>query len=327
MISVIVPAYNLSGCIVRTLDSILAQTYRDFEIIVVNDGSTDNTGSILDAYAAEYPGLIRVIHTPNCGVTNARLTGIRAARGQWIGFVDGDDLIDPDMYRHLLEQAKCYDADIAHCGYQMEFSDGRVHYFHNTGKILLQDTMEGLRDLLTGDMVEPGLCNKLYRRHLFEDLLRNADPLADIRINEDLLMNFYLFRNADRAVFEDICPYHYLVRQGSATRQKLNPATICDPIRVKESILGMAPQELLHLARRAYLSTCVDTCNRIVASGQRELDAVLAQIRNMIIDHYGWKKLLSRKQRLLAVLLRNTPWLYRIVYSVYSAWFMKNPYV
>lgn len=327
MISVIVPMYNLQDYVVRTLNSILAQTYQALEIIVVNDGSTDNSGYLLDAWAAEHPDRVRVIHIPNGGVTNARLTGVRAARGEWIGFVDGDDLIDPEMYQRLMDNASHFGADISHCGYQMEFSDGRVHYFHNTGKIMEQDTMSGLRDLLTGDMVEPGLCNKLYRRRLFDEILQNPAVLADIRINEDLLMNFYLFRNADKSVFEDICPYHYLVRQGSATRQKLNPATLYDPIRVKERILGEAPADLLTLAQRAYLSTCVDTCNRIVASGQRELKAEFVRIRENVIAHYGWKDLLSQKQRMLVILLRYSPWLYRFVYRCYDTWFMKNPYV
>ena len=327
MISGIVPVYNLRDCVVRTLESILAQSHRDLEVIAVNDGSTDDSGRVLDAWASGHPGRVRVIHIPNGGVTNARLTGIRAARGEWIGFVDGDDLIDPDMYRRLLDNAARFEADISHCGYQMEFADGRIHYFHNTGKILEQDTLSGLRDLLTGELVEPGLCNKLYRRRLFDELLDHPEPLAGIRINEDLLMNFYLFANADKAVFEDICPYHYLVRQGSATRQKLDPAAIHDPIRVKERILQEAPAELEKLARRAYLSTCIDTCNRIVVSGQRELRQDLAQIRREICTHYGWRNLLSRKQRLLAVLLRRWPWLYRLIYRVYHTWFMKNPYV
>lgn len=326
MISVIVPVYNLRDYVVRTLESILAQTYQALEIIVVNDGSTDDSGRILDAWVSEHPDRVKVIHIPNGGVTNARLTGIRAARGEWIGFVDGDDLIDPGMYQRLMDNARQFDADISHCGYQMEFADGRIHYFHNTGSILEQDTMSGLRDLLTGDMVEPGLCNKLYRRDLFDEILRHPESLADIKINEDLLMNFYLFRSANKSVFEDICPYHYLVRQGSATRQKLNPAAIHDPIRVKARILAEAPRELMPLAQRAFLSTCVDTCNRIVASGQRELKADLTRIREVIITHYVWKDLLSRKQRMLVVLLRHAPWLYRLVYRVYNTWFMKNPY-
>ena len=96
MISVIVPAYNVESTIIRTLDSILAQTYLSIEVIVVDDGSTDKTGKIIDAYSSQHEQVV-VIHTQNQGVTVARLTGVARASGEWIGFVDGDDEIESDM--------------------------------------------------------------------------------------------------------------------------------------------------------------------------------------------------------------------------------------
>ena len=150
MISVIVPAYNIESYIARALDSILSQTYSEIEIIVIDDGSQDETGVIVDRYADENPGKVIALHVPNGGVTKARLTGVRYASGDWIGFVDGDDKIEPDMYERLLSNAERYHAQISHCGYQMCFSDGRVHYFHNTGCIVLQDKEKGLKDLLDG---------------------------------------------------------------------------------------------------------------------------------------------------------------------------------
>ena len=104
-ISVIVPVYNVAADLPRCLDSILAQSYPHVEIIAVDDGSTDESGAILDAFANRYPS-IRVIHKENGGVTSARLRGIEEATGEWIGFVDGDDMIEPDMYQRLLDNAK-----------------------------------------------------------------------------------------------------------------------------------------------------------------------------------------------------------------------------
>ena len=131
-ISVIIPAYNIAPWLPRCLDSILAQTYPKLEIIVVDDGSADNTRQVMEDYAAR-DGRIRPIFKENGGVTSARLAGVAAATGEWVGFSDGDDAIDPDMYRHLLENAHTYDADISHCGHRVEFPDGRVAYVHNTG--------------------------------------------------------------------------------------------------------------------------------------------------------------------------------------------------
>ena len=133
-ISIIVPAYNIETYLARTLDSILAQTYPNIEVIVVNDGSKDGTGAVLDRFATQDPR-IRAIHKENGGVTSARLRGLAEATGEWIGFVDGDDLIEPDMYARLLENALKYDADISHCGYRMVFPS-RVDYYYNTGKLL-----------------------------------------------------------------------------------------------------------------------------------------------------------------------------------------------
>ena len=132
LVSVIIPAYNIEDYIGRCLDSIISQTYKNLEIIVVDDGSRDYTGEILDNYAKK-DRRIKVIHKENGGVSSARNKGIEAAEGDYIGFIDGDDLIEPEMYKTLVDLLEEENADIAHCGYQMVFPD-RIDYYHNTGK-------------------------------------------------------------------------------------------------------------------------------------------------------------------------------------------------
>ena len=177
-ISIIIPAYNLEDYLGATLESVLAQTHRTIEIIVVNDGSKDGTGAVADRYAQK-DSRVRVIHKENGGVTSARLRGVAEATGEWIGFVDGDDLVEPWIYEHLLKNALKYTADISHCGYQMVFPN-RVDYYYNTGRLVQQDRASGLNDLIRGQFVEPGLCNKLYRRELFEPLLKENLSLIHI---------------------------------------------------------------------------------------------------------------------------------------------------
>lgn len=229
-ISIIVPAYNIESYLPRCLDSLLAQEYADLEIIVVNDGSKDNTGAVMDSYAAK-DSRVKAIHKENGGVTSARLRGLAEATGDWIGFCDGDDFVEPDMYARLMENANKHHAAISHCGYKMMFPNGKIDYYYNTGKLTAQSGKQGCTDLLEGSFVEPGLVNKIYRRELFAGLADWLD--ASIRINEDLLMNFYLFRQADMAVFEDFCPYHYILRKGSAAVSKLNEHKLADPIKVQ----------------------------------------------------------------------------------------------
>lgn len=327
MISVIVPAYNIRDYIGRAVDSILAQTYSEIEIIIVDDGSTDGTAEVIDNYATQNPAKIRALHIPNGGVTNARLTGISCASGDWIGFVDGDDEIEPDMYERLLTNALKYHADISHCGYQMVFSDGRVNYFHDTGGLVQQDKLTGLKDLLAGSVIEPGLWNKLFRKTLFHRLLHGNLMDLSIKINEDLLMNFYLFREAERSVFEDFCPYHYIVRNTSASRQKLNEHKIYDPIKVKEQILAAAPNAIQEKAQRAYLSTCINVYNSMILTTQPELEKDRQNVRQMIISHWDLASCLSKKQHLLARLIRYVPGLYKPIYQFYSIHILKSPYI
>ena len=211
LVSVIIPAYNIEDYIGRCLDSIISQTYKNLEIIVVDDGSRDHTGEILDNYAKK-DRRIKVIHKENGGVSSARNKGIEAAEGDYIGFIDGDDLIESEMYKTLVDLLEEENADIAHCGYQMVFPD-RVDYYYNTGKKKIQTTEEGLKDLLSGEMIEPGLVNKLYKK----ELIKNCRLDETVKINEDLLMNYQLFKLSQKSVYYDITPYSYMIRSSSAT--------------------------------------------------------------------------------------------------------------
>ena len=234
LISVIIPVYNISPYIERCVQSVLRQSYSSIEIILVDDGSTDGSGTILDRLAYE-DVRIKVIHQTNGGVTKARLTGVEAAAGDWIGFVDGDDFVESEMYEHLLHNAHIYNAEISHCGYKMVFAN-RVDYYYNKGGLTIQDNRTGLKDLLDGTFVEPGLWNKLFRRSLFHELLHNNQMDTSIKNMEDLLMNFYLFREANKSVYEDFCPYHYVIREGSAATKKKNKNKLRDPLRVLKII-------------------------------------------------------------------------------------------
>ena len=319
-ISVIVPVYNVAADLPRCLDSILVQTYPDIEIIAINDGSPDNSGEILDQYAAKHTNL-RAIHKENGGVTSARLCGVREATGDWIGFVDGDDEIEPDMYEHLLNNAVEYDAQISHCGYQMCFADGRVNFFHNTGVLEQHTRTAAIQELLSGERIEPGLCNKLFRSALFQ----GWEMDTTIRINEDLLMNYYLFSAAETSVFEDWCPYHYIVRNGSASRAKMNHNKIYDPIRVKDMIRKIAGAETRNDAQRAYINTCVNTYHALLSVGSAHRND-LQKVRAILKKEKAYFSLLGKKRGLMAQLITAVPFLYKPVYRFYSRFFQKSVY-
>ena len=173
------------------------------------------------------------------------------------------------MYARLLENMKRHDADISHCGYQMVFPS-RVDHYYNTGRLVVQEKEQGCADLLEGRFVEPALVNKLYRRELFAGLDSWMDQ--SIRLNEDLLMNFYLFRQAKRAVFEDICPYHYVLRKGSAATSRVSEYKLRDPLKVLRILMDeTGDMPLWHrIVQRRLIYQLIGSATMSLA-GQREL--------------------------------------------------------
>lgn len=215
-ISIIVPIYNIEKYLSRCLDSILAQTYKNLEVILVDDGSVDNSGMIADEYARNDQRII-VIHQVNKGVSAARNAGLDLATGDYIGFVDGDDYIESDMYEILMRIIDEQQVDIAHCGYQMVYPS-RIDYYYNTREKQKMNREEGVFELLKGRKIEPGLWNKLYKAELFKEI-RLPIGIAE---TEDLLCNFELFCLAESSFFYDVSKYHYMLRSGSATSETLS---------------------------------------------------------------------------------------------------------
>ena len=141
LISVIVTAYNIERYLPRCLDSLIAQTYQRLEIIVVDDGSTDRTGQICDRYAAECPR-ISVIHKENGGPSAARNAGVKIAKGDYIGYVDGDDWVEPDMYEEMLRACTDLQVPVAICTYR-QVGEG-AEKIHPTGNVMLLDRNRAL---------------------------------------------------------------------------------------------------------------------------------------------------------------------------------------
>ena len=258
LISVVVPAYNLAPYLPRCLDSLLSQQYSNLEIIVVNDGSTDSTSEVIRVYAEKWPTRIRIVERENTGVFKARLDGVANANGEWIGFVDGDDTVEPDMYRRLLKNALEYGAEISHCGYKAIEPDGKtITCFYNRGIRLEQDSIGGVRDLLSGRFVEPGLWNKLFHKSLFQRMMASATSLdTSVKINEDLYLNYYLFKYARKSIYEDFCSYIYWRRDGSASRQFFNLDRVIDPVKVMKHICDDGYQPVQDIVVPRYMAVC-----------------------------------------------------------------------
>ena len=282
LLSIIIPAFNIEQYISRCLDSLINQSYKNIEVIVVNDGSTDSTGDIIDSYVKK-DNRIKVIHKKNEGVSIARNTGIHLAKGDYIGFVDGDDTVDDEMFETLIQNAINYNTDISHCGYKMVFPS-RTDYYYNTGDIVIQDNQEGLKDLLKADRVEPSLNNKIYKSSLFKDIRLNSK----IKHNEDLLANFYLFKKATKSVFYDKCFYNYMIRKGSAATRQVNKNKIVDPILVLEEIKNSLEKgtDLYEIAYKRYLGSLIGVCRNKVCRSNIEYIHYTKEAKEKLKEEY-----------------------------------------
>lgn len=321
-ISVVVPAYNTAPWLNRSLDSLLAQTYENLEVIVVNDGSTDDTMQVLDDYAAAHDR-VKVIHKENGGVTSARLAGAAAADGDWIGFMDGDDFVEPQMYARLLENAHSGNADISHCGHQILFADGRVEFVHRSDSVRHQDHRTGLWELLDNREVSLSLCTKLYRRELFAGLENWMD--TSIKYNEDLMMNYYLFDRAKSAVFEGVCPYHYILRKDSASCKGISENYIFDPIRVRQILLERCTPEMQNDVRQALIRNLLFNYAQLtVHKDRKQYGAFRQRVRKLLQEQKNWFHLLSARNRILANMICIAPWTFRIAYGAFVALFQRE---
>lgn len=320
LISIIVPVYNVAPFLHRSIGSIISQNYQNLEVIAVDDGSTDDSLITLNQLA-ESDSRIHVIHQENHGVTAARLAGAEAASGEWIGFMDADDEIESDMYERLLKNALDNQADISHCGYQMVFPS-RVDYYYNTGRYVVQDKREALKELL-GGLYEPGLWNKLFRRSLLDQLLHENRINLGIRINEDLLMNYYLFREAHLTVFEDICPYHYMVRKGSAATSAIKPYKLIDPGTVRRILMDETKEdtELYSLCFRSYIAHLIRVSTLNIHNQSKEITMCIQDARKELrrqLPEIKCNYTFSFKQKVLSAWAAIWPESYHIIHHLYG---------
>ncbi len=217
VISVIVPIFNISKYLDKCIESILNQSYSDLEIILVDDGSSDNSGSICDYYAT-MDKRIRVIHKENGGLVSARKAGLEIATGEYIAFVDGDDWIDAEMYSEMLELCIKNDADFVESGYTYERNGVEVNFFCKDANIYLNDDIregiikEWMCSLETAP-IRSTIWSKLYRIEIIKEAYENVNKMQSL--GEDFLCYLHLIKSSKRVVVTSKIYYHYSFRDNS----------------------------------------------------------------------------------------------------------------
>ena len=238
MLSIVVPVYNVSAFLDKCVESIINQTYNDLEIILVDDGSTDDSGKKCDLFA-EKDSRIKVIHKKNGGLMSAWKTGVTKACGDYIGFVDSDDYIDSNMFEVLLSSAEENNADIALCGLIREYD---THFEKET--FYLKSGVYNRTEIETqvfpimvsnGTMLNRGLSPNRVTKLFKKELLLNNLEFCDERISlgEDLVTTFACMCDVQTLVIlDDFFPYHYKIR-GTSIMGGYNPDFFAQSLLLK----------------------------------------------------------------------------------------------
>lgn len=248
LVSVIVAAYNIEQYLPRCLDSLLAQTYRPLEIIVVDDGSADSTPSICDKYAAENEN-VKVVHRENGGLSAARNTGLESASGDFVGFVDGDDWVEPRMYEEMLMACLKADAQIATCSYK-QIGEG-ICEVNATGDTLELSMKEAVELFVYGDpkyRISNSVWSKLFARDIIKDL-----RFVEGKSSEDIIYTTWALTRASKCVLLDVPYYNYVIdRSDSIMNVRLEERRFKDEIPFwMEQIHYLYSLDLADLAEKA----------------------------------------------------------------------------
>ena len=209
LVSVIVPVYNVEDYINKCVKTILNQSYRKIEVILVDDGSSDASASICDHFA-RMNSRVRVIHKKNAGLSAARNSGLSLAKGDYISFVDGDDYVASDYIEFLLALIVANDADISQCGYYIQFSEKRIVNKLSDDKLHILDKMQVLESLCYNGLYDVTAWNKMYRRELFESV-----TYPEGWMYEDTAVSYRIAENASKFVIKVKPKYFYVQRYNS----------------------------------------------------------------------------------------------------------------
>ena len=310
-ISVIVPVYNVEAYLERCVESILHQTYTNFELILINDGSTDSSGQICDHLANQYEN-IKVYHIENAGVSNARNVGIQLAMGSWVTFIDSDDFVTQDYLATLASAVE---------GVNVGFVIAPLHHIKNgivtdlpphSGKTELWSTEETMKELLMTTRTSFFPVAKLFKRVLLADEKFNTN----YHLAEDaLFLTELLLKTRCSSVFIDKPIYYYDHREGSATTSVNR--YVFDTIEVYKQIIDQVSQIFPNLKDELINRECwsyITVYDKIIFTSREEYQKEKAELRNWIVQHRReiWKDAYFTTFRKVAILsLVISPWLYK----------------
>ena len=318
MISVIVPVYNVEKYLKKCVSSLCNQTYKNIEIILIDDGSTDSSGTICDNLKQTDKRII-VFHKINQGLSSARNAGIRLSSGNFIAFVDSDDYVASDMIELLYKNLVEYNADISACGYTMVYKNKNVS-ISNNDKITVYKRIDALKKMFLKNDIGMIFCNKLFKKKLFENI---EFPL--FQNFEDINTIYKVINKADSVVYDPTEKYYYIQREDSINGKNFKNKKFNNKIydlynatyEVYKFIEKSYP-EILYNASIGCINNLLRVNNQLIIY---KIKDEKVRMKTKIIIQENYKKILFDKEISLTrkfqyFLFLKLNWIYRIIIRI-----------
>jgi len=310
LISVIVPVYRTEKYLRRCVDSILSQTYQNLEILLVDDGSPDGCGALCDAMARE-DSRIRVLHKENGGLSSARNAGLDAMTGTYVGFVDSDDWIEPEMYEILLRILLTNRAGMAACTMSVEHRNGRVSYSDSGSRtqerILVLSAEAALSELTAHEKITNSLCDKLFCAFVFRTL-----RMTEGTVNEDFEIMPRCIRRAGTVCCILRPMYHYVMTESSIMRGSFKPSRFTEADMSRKRIMYYAEHypQLRDYAAAGHAEVCLNLIffSAGVPACEKQRELLIRELPRTVTKAVFL--LMNRRNKLKFILCRLSPKLY-----------------
>lgn len=320
VISVIVPVYNVEPYVERCVRSLMAQTYKPLEIILVDDGSTDKSGKICDALAEE-DSRIKVFHQENAGVSAARNAALAVAKGTWVGFCDSDDWVENDMYEILHCLVTENSADVGVLRPINEWTDS-TSFFEDDDTVHIMTGIEAMVEMHRGQRFSGTVWDKLIRREIIEGKAFDEN----IFVHEDMMLMGEVFSGAKSVAYQGVHKYHYFIRDESAMHVISEKYWTMQSARrlLVEQMEKYCPEER-DVAVVSLIRANLTLLEKLGDRGQlTEKDFKRAAQQMIEYKTLKNKKLLSRYERGQVLVSRFGKWPYECYCWLYNSIFQRN---
>lgn len=290
-VSVIVPVYNVEKYLDRCMKSITQQTYKNLQIILVDDGAKDASGEMCDVWMKK-DSRIAVIHQKNGGLSNARNTGIKQATGEYLVFVDSDDIIAVDMIEQLVGLIETEKADVSICGVSHIFDVKNIKFKENQAETILYDRNSAIMEMWYQKNFLPSVWGKAYRKKLFENL-----EFTEGILFEDIDLMHEIFWRCDKIVYKNVPLYGYVHRENSITTTKFSIKD-CGILKIAEKILQFSKEKDYSLVPSAesYAVTAAFRIYLNAPQNDKEFSAYRTKAKQ-VLDKYGKSVMQDRTVR------------------------------